>query len=281
MTVRMRCGLLLIVAAWLDGTLIPAGAQTPQPSDYATSFYVRDGLRLQSYLYLPAEGTAAPLVVYHHGSRIGADRLERPFPWLAHVLTAAGYAVLVPERRGYGKSDGKTFTEEVGRDRGMAFLARLQAETDDALAAIDDVLKTHADRIDSRRVAMVGWSFGGIVSVLGGARNPRFAAIVVQAPGSLNWDQSPVLRTALLDAAGRIRAPLQCLVAANDATIESAKQVCARAAAGGTSATFKLYPAFRPPSPSNIPDGHLLFTNDGLQFWKEDVLAFLAASFRP
>jgi dienelactone hydrolase len=275
----MRCGLLLIVAAGL-GALIRVGAQAPQPADHATSFYVHDGLRLQSYLYLPAEGAAAPLVVYHHGSRIGADRLERPFPWLAHVLTAAGYAVLVPERRGYGKSEGRTFTEQVGRDRGKAFLARLQAETDDALAAIDDVLKTHADRIDSRRIAMVGWSFGGIVSVLGGARTPRFAAIVAQAPGALNWEQSPVLRTALLDAAGRIRAPLQCLVATNDATIESAKQVCARAAAGGTSATFKLYPAFTPPSPSDIPAGHLLFTSDGLQFWKEDVLAFLAASFR-
>jgi dienelactone hydrolase len=279
MTVRMRCGLFLIVAAGL-GALIRVRAQAPPSSDYTTSFYVRDGLRLQSYLYLPAEGAAAPLVVYHHGSRIGFDRLERPFPWLARVFTAAGYAVLIPERRGYGKSDGKTFTEEVGRDRGKAFLARLEAETDDALAAIDDALKTHAERIDSRRIAMVGWSFGGIVSVLGGARSPRFAAIVAQAPGSLNWDRSPVLRTALLDAAGRIRAPLQCLVAANDATIESAKQVCARAAAGGTTATFKLYPAFTPPSPSDIPAGHLVFTNDGLPFWKEDVLAFLAASFR-
>jgi dienelactone hydrolase len=277
----MRCAPFLIVAAWLGGTLVRVMAQAPQPSDYATSFYVRDGLRLQSYLYLPAETAAAPLVVYHHGSRIGFDRLERPFPWLAHVLTAAGYAVLVPERRGYGKSEGKTFTDEVGRDRGKTFLARLQAETDDALAAIDDALKTHGERIDSRRIAMVGWSFGGIVSVLGGARNPRFAAIVAQAPGSLNWEQSPVLRAALLDAAGRIHAPLQCLVAANDATIESAKQVCARAAAGGTSATFKLYPAFTPPSPSDIPPGHLLFTNDGIQLWKEDVLAFLAAAFRP
>jgi hypothetical protein len=116
--------------------------------------------------------------------------------------------------------------------------------------------------------------------VLGGARTPRFAAIVAQAPGSLNWDQSPMLRAALLDAAARIRVPLQCLVAANDATIESAKQVCARAAAGGTSATYKLYPAFTPPSPSNIPAGHLLFTSDGIQIWEQDVLAFLAASFR-
>jgi dienelactone hydrolase len=159
-------------------------------------------------------------------------------------------------------------------------VARLEAETDDALAAVDDALKTHGERIDQKRLAMIGWSFGGIVSVLGGARDARFAAIVAQAPGALNWETSPMLRRALLDAAGRIHVPLQCLVAANDATIESAKQICARAAAGGTAATYKLYPAFKPPTPSNIPDGHLLFTVDGLPIWEQDVLAFLAASFR-
>jgi cephalosporin-C deacetylase-like acetyl esterase len=161
MTAPMRGVVVLILTSCLGGALIAAGAQAPQASDYATSFYVRDGLRLQSYLYLPAEGSSVPLVVYNHGSRIGADRLERPFPWLAHVLTAAGYAVLVPERRGYGKSEGKTFTEDVGRDRGKAFLARLEAETDDALAAVEDVLKTHAGRLDPKRIAMVGGRLAG------------------------------------------------------------------------------------------------------------------------
>jgi dienelactone hydrolase len=279
MTYSMRGRTFLLTASALAGALVIAAAQVPPPSDHTTSFYVRQGLRLQSYLYLPAQGASVPLVVYHHGSRAGAERLERPFPWLARALTAAGYAVLVPERRGYGKSEGKTFAEEVGRDRGTAFLARLSNETDDALAAIDDTLTTHGERIDRKRVAMIGWSFGGIVSVLGGARRPGVAAIVAQAPGALNWEQSPALRAALLDAATKIRVPLQCLVAANDATVESAKQICARAAASGTAATYKLYPAFTPPTASDLPGGHLLFTADGLSIWEQDVLSFLAAAF--
>ena len=80
-----------------------------------------------------------PLVVHNQGWR-GAERTEQPFTWIARALTSAGYAVLVPGRRGYGQSGGRTFTEEVGDDRAAAFNSRLQAETDDALAAVDDVM---------------------------------------------------------------------------------------------------------------------------------------------
>ena len=66
MTVRMRCILFLMVAAGFAGGLIRLGAHAPQPN-------------------LPAGNASAPLVVYHHGSRIGFDKLERPFPWLAHA----------------------------------------------------------------------------------------------------------------------------------------------------------------------------------------------------
>ena len=45
--------------------------------------------------------------------------------------------VLVPERRGYGKSDGKLFREEVGNDVGTRFIGRLQAESGEVLGALD------------------------------------------------------------------------------------------------------------------------------------------------
>ena len=212
---------------------------------------------------------------------MGVEKTERPFPWIARFLTTAGYAVLVPERRGYGQSEGPTFTEEIGDDRGPRFIARLQAETDDALAAVDDALATAGAKIDRGRMVIMGWSFGGIVSVLGAARDARFKAVVTQAPGALNWDRVPALRDVLLEAAGRIRVPMQCLVAANDATTESAKQICAKARAAGSATSLTVYPPFTPKQPSDIAPGHLLFGIEGVGLWEKDVLTFVAGVLRP
>ncbi|TMH69037.1 MAG: hypothetical protein E6H57_09940 [Betaproteobacteria bacterium] len=58
-----------------------------------------------------------------------------PFEYVGRMLTSAGYVVLVPERRGYGKSDGAIWWHDVGNDSSQ-LVARLQAETDDVLAAL-------------------------------------------------------------------------------------------------------------------------------------------------
>jgi dienelactone hydrolase len=281
MSKPMMRGGLVALALVLAGHIAAPSGQAPAPPSYKTLFYARDGLRLESYLYLPSRPGPAPLVLYNHGSRAGAERTERPFPWIARFLTAAGYAVLVPERRGYGKSEGPTFTEEVGVDRGPRFMARLQAETDDALAALASAQEEDHASIDVRHVAIMGWSFGGIVSVLGAARGEKFMAVVIQAPGALNWDRSPALREALLDAARRIRVPVQCMVAENDATTESAKQICAKAKAAGAATSLTVYPAFNPRQPSDTAPGHLLFGADGVGLWEKDVLAFLGTAVRP
>jgi dienelactone hydrolase len=276
----IRDGRVALVLSVLGSIALPL-ARSPQPPVPATFFYARDGLRLESYLYLPAGEGPAPVVLYNHGSRAGAEKAERSFPWIARFLIGAGYAVVVPERRGYGKSDGATFAEDAGADRGARFIKRLQAETDDALAALDEAMAANGSRIDRRRTAIMGWSFGGIVSVLGAARKERFMAVVTQAPGALNWDRSPALRETLLDAAGRLHIPVQCLVSENDATTESAKQICAKAKAAGASTSLTVYPAFTPQQPSDTPPGHLLFGAEGVGLWEKDVLAFLASAVRP
>ena len=151
-----RRGLLATSALGVLGSMALLVAQSPQPPAHTALFYTRDGLRLESYLYLPAQPGPAPLVIYNHGSRVGVEKTERPFPWIARFLTTAGYAVLVPERRGYGQSEGPTFTEQIGDDRGPRFIARLQAETDDALAAVDDALATAGTKIDRGRMVIMG-----------------------------------------------------------------------------------------------------------------------------
>lgn len=46
----------------------------------------------------------------------------------------------MPERRGYGKSDGQTFGEEVGKDLSQIMMRRFHEEASDVLAGPRDFL---------------------------------------------------------------------------------------------------------------------------------------------
>ncbi len=81
-------------------------------------------LRIEAYVYRPTGTGPFPVVIYSHGSRKGYEREERPMAFVGNMLASQGYLVLVPERRGYGKSDGRTFTEEVGSDVGGKMIAQ-------------------------------------------------------------------------------------------------------------------------------------------------------------
>lgn len=82
---------------------------------YQEVFYTSGNLRIQAYLYKPDGDGPFPVVIYNHGTRNGRERASFPFPHVGKMLTRAGYAVLVPERRGYGKSDGEIWWQEAGR----------------------------------------------------------------------------------------------------------------------------------------------------------------------
>jgi dienelactone hydrolase len=253
-----------------------AGENVP----FDTVFYTSGGLRLETYFYKPAGNGPFPLVIYNHGSRIGRERNEVPMQFIGRLLTGAGYAVLVPERRGYGKSEGPTFVEDIGFDRGPRFIARLQKEADDVLAALE-----HAKQqlpVDPKRAAIMGWSFGGIVTTLAAGRSTGFVADLNQATGALNWDQVPALREALIAAAGKTRIPVLCMAAENDATIENAKQICAAVKAHGGTADTIIYPPFTPTTPvPSVAPGHMIFSQQGVDLWSKDALTFLAKHLQP
>ena len=266
-----------ILASGLAAPVVRGQSPSPLPSapPHETFFYEHDGLRLEAYFYRPAGDGPFPLVVYNHGSALpGQERVEWPAGFMGRLLPPEGYAVLVPERRGYGKSEGPPFSEDVGADRGPRYIARMRAEASDVLAATEYVSKNPAFNVDARRRSMIGYSFGGIVTTLALSGRTEFAGAVIQAPGALNWGRSADLRAALTSAAGKIKIPIQCLVAENDATTESARVVCASAKGP---AELKVYPPFTPVRqlvPGAAP-GHALFSPQGLPIWKDDVLAFL------
>ncbi|HKF23308.1 MAG TPA: alpha/beta fold hydrolase [Candidatus Angelobacter sp.] len=272
------CALLVgySVAAAQGGQGGPASPPSPE---YQTVFYNNGNLRLEAYFYKPQGNGPFPVVVYNHGSRAGFERAERPMAFIARVLVLAGYAVLVPERRGYGKSDGATFAEEIGSDRGERFVRRLEAEAADVNAAVD-YAKAQLP-IDAERIGVIGYSFGGIVTTLAAARSKAFVAVVNQAPGALNWDRSPLLRQELLASAEKIKTSMVCMAAKNDATTENVRSICAKAQAHGAATDVIIYPPFTDARFDNpTAPGHAIFFY-GVDIWRQDVLNFLAKYLKP
>ena len=116
-----------------------------------------------------------PLVVDVHG---GPAWIAQPYwkapDFNATVFTTLGYFVLYPNDRGsYGQ--GETFTQANRRDWGFGDL-------DDMVAGVDEVVKRYP--IESNRVGIIGWSYGGSTAMMAVTRTHRFRAAVAGAGAS-------------------------------------------------------------------------------------------------
>jgi dienelactone hydrolase len=221
-------------------------------SEHQDLFYSSGTLRIQAYLYRPSGDGPFPAVIYNHGTRDGRER--------------------VPERRGYGKSNGEIWWREVGNDQ-ASVIRRLQAETDDVLAGAD-YLRT-LPHVDPKRLALMGWSFGGVVTMLATARGPAFLAAVNQAGGALTWDANPHMRNALMATAEKSTTPTLLMVAKNDRTTSSVTTLADIFKKRNTPHTLMIYEPFSPPQPTRAAPGHALFSVQGTDLWEKDVIEFL------
>lgn len=247
---------------------------------YTEVSYRSGGLGIAGYLYQPAGSGPFPTIIYNHGSRQGQERLPVPWVRLAGFYVSAGYCVLVPERRGYGKSDGQTWTDAVGRDVTSRFIDRLEAEADDVLAAVDFLgTVPFADR---SRLGIVGWSLGGIVTLFAIARSRAFQAAVDQAGGVLTWRSSPALQAALTDAVRRAACPVLLLDAENDAAPEAIPTLARAMEAAALPHKTVIYPPYMPAHPTGaVAPGHAVFEADGIPIWGKDARAFLDSYLKP
>ena len=158
------------------------------PSDHLSTgedagFNSHDGLRISARLYLPAPALGfagpRPLVYYIHG---GPQSQERPdFAWfsmpLIQFLTLKGFAVFVPNVRG-SKGYGLRYMKKVDRDWGG----------DDRLDhyhAMTQVLPRDG-RLDLKRAAVAGRSYGGYMTLTMAARHPELWAAACDMFGPYN-----------------------------------------------------------------------------------------------
>jgi dienelactone hydrolase len=274
-----RCRIWVALAS-LVMTIAGAGpAAWAQPRPFTELFYTSDGLRIQAYLYRPEGRGPFPLIVYNHGSRAGHESESVPFTYIGELFAGAGYAVLVPERRGYGKSEGPPVPSERASLE-SALVARLQAETDDVLAAVEHMRSV--DGIDVARLGIAGWSLGGIVTMFTASRTPAFKAAIDQAGGALVWSSNAAMRDALADAARKAQAPVFLMVAENDRTTDSITTLDRVLTDRGWPHQTRIYPPFHP-SRGGIPNapGHLIFGREGVPVWRGDAVAFFDRYLKP
>jgi pimeloyl-ACP methyl ester carboxylesterase len=144
-----------------DERLLGIPAEQLAPGEDA-SYVSYDGLRVSARLYLPAKGLGysgpRPLVYYIHGGPQGQERPD--FAWfsmpLIQFLTLRGFAVFVPNVRG-STGYGLSYARWVDRDWGGK--DRL-----DHVHAMKEVL-TKDKRVDVKRAAVVGRSYGGYMTL--------------------------------------------------------------------------------------------------------------------
>src|SRR3984893_1412346 len=111
-----------------------------------------------------------PAIVWVH-ENIRGHLYEHYIPYIREA-TARGYVVIAPEYRG-SVGYGKAFYDAIDYGGG---------EVDDVVAAVSVLARNYTD-VDPARIAIMGWSHGGMIALLSVFRNPMtFKAAVAMVP---------------------------------------------------------------------------------------------------
>ncbi len=146
--------------------------------------WTSDKFGIQGWLLPPARvetGKKYPMVVLIHGGPSSATEPEWPASFgmsraIIAALSARGYYVLLPNPRGsYGQ--GEDFTRANVKDFGGGDLR-------DIMAGVDAALKKYP--IDPARLGVMGWSYGGFMTMWTVTQTNRFRGAVAGA-GIANW----------------------------------------------------------------------------------------------
>jgi dipeptidyl aminopeptidase/acylaminoacyl peptidase len=188
-------------------------------------------LHLKAFLWKPTGPRPFPAILFCHGSG-GADAahtaglpITEAAAKLAPLFVKHGYAFLYLFRRGQGfSSDQGAFMQDIlqreetakGKEarQHLQFVLATTDHLEDVMAGLM-FLKT-IPGIDPKRLAIMGHSFGGQLTLLAAERNPTIRAAVTVSAAAGSWGRSPELRDRLLAAVDKTAAPIMLIQAAND-----------------------------------------------------------------
>jgi fermentation-respiration switch protein FrsA (DUF1100 family) len=164
--------LALIVLAWASQERIvwqpPRVTAAPQAAAQRIPYFAEDGQELYAYLVGDPRHASGLLVAFHGNAELAAWSV----PWAAEVVRRTGWAVLLPEYRGYSGLSGAP--DYVGSQR-------------DARAALRVAREQLG--VDSSRLVYFGHSLGSAVAAELAAEHPP-AALILLAPFSSARDMA-------------------------------------------------------------------------------------------
>ena len=230
-------------------------------------------LMLKGYLYLPPGPGPYPCMITNHGSTIEKGTSDVCRPGTAALLLSWGIASFLPHRRGYGNSPGAGWLDEVTAefatpDYDAQLAPRLDRESDDVLAALD-WLQRH-EQIDTKRIGVMGSSFGGTNTLLAAAKSDGFRCAVEFAGAAINWEHTPGLRALMLDRAAAVQCPIYFIQAETDYSTRPTVELAAAARAAGVETEHRVFPAWG----LTEDEGHV-FERNGPHVWAGEVRRFL------
>ena len=242
-------------------------------------------LHLKAYFWKPAGPGPFPAVLFNHGSgaedaqHTAGQTMAEAAASLAPIFFKHGYAFFYLCRRGQGLSANQApFLQDLlqqeetahGKEarQHLQFVLATTEQLDDATAALL-VLKT-TPGIDAKRIAVVGHSFGGVVTLLTAERDTSVRAEVTFGAGANSWQRSAELRERLLATVRRTSVPIMLINASNDYDTTPSKALSAELDRMHKRNLVKIYGAI-----GRSPDDGHNFLYLGIQQWEPDVFKFL------
>lgn len=231
-------------------------------------------LKLHAQIWRPEGKGKFPGILFNHG-RGGTPHPEI----LAPAFVKHGHVFLAIARRGewISADQGENIDNLVNQERetkGADAAKQLQLKLmetdhlDDALAGLA-YLKT-LQYVDANRIAVVGHSFGGSLTLLLSERDHSIRAAVNFGGAAATWDDSSSLRERLLSAVDHINTPVFFIFAENDYSTNPGKALSAEMARVKKTQQLKIYPAVG----QTPAEGHALIYR-AVPTWENDVFAFL------
>ncbi len=147
----------------------------PRDADMSTTLRGSNPIKFWTYVFIPKDidpSEQYPLLVFPHGGVHGD--FNTYYTHIIRELMAQQYIVVAPEYRGstgYGKGHHQLI------DYGGL-------ENDDVHESMLLMLENY-DIVDSRRVGLIGWSHGGMISLMNAFEHPRqYSAVFAGVPVS-------------------------------------------------------------------------------------------------
>ncbi len=227
-------------------------------------------LRFETTIYKPPGEGPFPLLLMNHGKERGKPAAQKRDRFLAmgREFVRRGYAVAVPMRKGFSKSDG------IYSDFGCNMHDNGMMQADDIEAALRALTKM--SWIDHDRVIVAGQSYGGLATMAFGTRQFPGVRGLLNFAGGLRidgdlCDWKAALVTAFTSYGSRTSLPSLWFYGENDSYFDPSlaqRLQTAYQSAGGSSQLI-AYGRFK-------SDAHgLISSRDGIPVWWPETERFL------